>query len=40
MSLGALPSSSNALAADARSLSSLKLQAGQNTPAAIKEAAK
>ena len=32
--------SSNALAADARSLSSLKLQAGQNTPGAIKEAAK
>ncbi len=33
-------SSSNALAADARSLNTLKLQAGQNTPAAIKEAAK
>jgi len=32
--------SSNALAADARTLNSLKLQAGQNTPAAIKEAAK
>ena len=32
--------SSNALAADARSLNQLKLQAGQNTPAAIKEAAK
>ena len=32
--------SSNALAADARSLSSLKLQAGQTTPGAIKEAAK
>ena len=33
-------SSSNALAADARSLNTLKLQAGQNTPTAIKEAAK
>jgi flagellar protein FlgJ len=33
-------SSSNALAADARSLNTLKLQAGQNTPGAIKEAAK
>ena len=31
---------SNALAADGRSLNSLKLQAGQNTPGAIKEAAK
>ena len=31
---------SNALAADGRSLNTLKLQAGQNTPAAIKEAAK
>ena len=31
---------SNALAADARSLNTLKLQAGKNTPAAIKEAAK
>jgi len=31
---------SNALAADARSLDTLKLQAGQNTPAAIKEAAR
>ena len=31
---------SNALAADARSLNTLKLQAGQNTPGAIKEAAK
>jgi flagellar protein FlgJ len=40
MSYGQLPSTSGALAADARSLSSLKLQAGQNTPAAIKEAAK
>ena len=34
----ALPA--NALAADARTLNSLKLQAGQNTPAAIKETAK
>jgi flagellar protein FlgJ len=33
-------STSNALAADARSLNTLKLQAGQNTPGAIKEAAK
>ncbi|MEI8325307.1 MAG: flagellar assembly peptidoglycan hydrolase FlgJ [Betaproteobacteria bacterium] len=32
--------SSNALAADAKSLNALKLQAGQATPAAIKEAAK
>lgn len=31
---------SNALAADARSLNTLKLQAGQNTPGAIQEAAK
>ena len=31
---------SNALAADARSLNTLKLQAGQNTPGAIKEAAR
>lgn len=31
---------SNALAADARSLNNLKFQAGQNTPASIKEAAK
>jgi flagellar protein FlgJ len=31
---------SNALAADGRSLNSLKLQAGQNTPASIKESAK
>ena len=35
-----LSTSSNALAADARSLSNLKLQAGQKSPAAIKEAAK
>ena len=33
-------STSNALAADGRTLNALKLQAGQNTPAAIKEAAK
>ena len=33
-------STSNALAADGRSLNALKLQAGQNSPAAIKEAAK
>ena len=33
-------SSTNALAADARSLNTLKLQAGQNTPASIKEAAR
>ncbi len=31
---------SNALAADARTLNTLKLQAGQNTPASIKEAAR
>ena len=36
----ALDQLSNALAADARSLNNLKFQAGQNTPAAIKEAAK
>lgn len=40
MGYGQTPSVSNALAADARSLNQLKLQAGQNTPAAIKEAAK
>jgi len=41
MSFGQLPSTSNALAADARSLSALKLQAGQqSTPESIKEAAK
>jgi len=33
-------SSSNAIAADARSLNTLKLQAGRDTPASIKEAAK
>ena len=38
MSVAALPT--NALAADARSLNALKLQAGQATPVAIKEAAK
>ena len=38
MSVAALPT--NALAADARSLNALKLQAGQATPASIKEAAK
>jgi flagellar protein FlgJ len=40
MDLPNLSQTSNALAADARSLNSLKLQAGQNTPASIKEAAK
>jgi flagellar protein FlgJ len=40
MSYGQTPSASNALAADARSLNSLKLQSGQKSPAAIKEAAK
>lgn len=40
MGVGNLTHNSNALAADARSLNSLKLQAGENTPAAIKEAAK
>ena len=40
MSFGSVSPSSNALAADASSLNGLKLQAGQNTPAAIKEAAK
>jgi len=34
------PINSNALAADGRSLNALKLQAGQNTPASIKEAAR
>ncbi len=34
------PVSSNGLAADAKSLNALKLQAGQSTPASIKEAAK
>jgi len=40
MTYSQIGSSSNALAADARSLNTLKLQAGQNSPAAIKEAAK
>lgn len=40
MSYGQLSTSSGALAADARSLNNLKLQAGQDTPAAIREAAK
>lgn len=40
MSYGQLSTSSGALAVDARSLNNLKLQAGQDTPAAIKEAAK
>jgi flagellar protein FlgJ len=40
MSLSALSTSTNALAADAGSLNALKMQAGLKTPAAIKEAAK
>ena len=41
MSFGQLQSTSNALAADGRTLNALKLQAGQQTtPEAIKEAAK
>jgi len=40
MSLGQTSTMSNALAADASSLGKLKLQAGQNSPAAIKETAK
>ena len=40
MSYGAVSQGSNALASDARSLNALKFQAGQNTPAAIKETAK
>ena len=40
MAYGQISSASNALAADARSLNHLKLQAGQDSPAAIKEAAK
>lgn len=40
MSYGQTSSASGALAADASSLNNLKLQAGQKTPAAIKEAAK
>lgn len=40
MSYGQPLSTSSALAADAKSLNNLKLQAGQQTPAAIKETAK
>lgn len=40
MGYGPSASASNALAADARSLNNLKLQSGQQTPAAIKETAK
>jgi len=40
MSIGQTSSVSNALAADAGSLNKLKLQAGQDSPAAIKETAK
>ena len=40
MTYSQIGSPGNALAADARSLNMLKLQAGQNSPAAIKEAAK
>ena len=40
MALDNLPSTSTGLAADARTLSQLKMQAGQKTPAAIKEAAR
>lgn len=40
MSYGQVSTSSGALAADARSLNNLKMQAGQKTPEAIKEAAK
>ena len=40
MSFSQLGVSTNALAADGRSLNTLKLQAGQNSPAAVKEAAK
>jgi len=40
MTYSQIGSPSNALAADARSLNTLKLQAGQNSPTAIKEAAK
>jgi len=40
MSLAHLPSGSDALAADARSLGALKAQAGQNTPESIQQAAK
>ena len=40
MSYGQISSASDSLAADARTLNNLKLQAGQKTPEAIKEAAK
>jgi len=40
MSFSQFGATTNALAADGRSLNTLKLQAGQNSPAAIKEAAK
>lgn len=40
MSLGQSTSVSNGLAADAKSLNLLKLQAGQSSPQAIKETAK
>lgn len=40
MSYAQLGSTHNALAADGRTLNTLKLQAGQNSPAAVKEAAK
>ena len=40
MAYGQLPGTSNALAVDARSLNSLKLQAGKSTPESIKETAK
>jgi flagellar protein FlgJ len=40
MSLTRLPSASDALAADARSLGALKAQAGQNKPESIQQAAK
>ena len=40
MSIGQTSSASTALAADANSLSKLKMQAGQDSPAAIKETAK
>lgn len=40
MAYAQLGSTHNALAADGRTLNTLKLQAGQNSPAAVKEAAK
>ena len=40
MSLNALNSTNNALAADARTLNALKYQASQNSPESIKETAK